>query len=64
MAVACDLIVIGTAKLEMIEVTKARKWYPQDDNEADACLFLDFALSEFNGCNNGRFQKIDRMEKG
>ena len=36
-------------KLEMIEAAKARGWDPVDDNEADACSLLDYALNELNG---------------
>jgi hypothetical protein len=30
----------------MIKAAKARGWTPVDDNEADACLLLEFAMFE------------------
>jgi Holliday junction resolvasome RuvABC endonuclease subunit len=33
-------------KDQMIEAAKARGWNPQDDNEADACLILEYGLNE------------------
>jgi Holliday junction resolvasome RuvABC endonuclease subunit len=35
-------------KSQMIKAAKARGWNPQDDNEADACLILEYALCELN----------------
>jgi hypothetical protein len=32
----------------MIEAAKARGWDAVDDNEADACSLLDYALNELN----------------
>lgn len=34
------------SKTDMIEAAKARGWNPQDDNEADAQLLLEYGLSE------------------
>ena len=39
-------------KSEMIEAAKARGWTPVDDNEADACLLLEYAQSELTGDAN------------
>jgi hypothetical protein len=36
-------------KQDMIAAAKARGWHPVDDNEADAQLLLDYALSEIGG---------------
>jgi hypothetical protein len=32
----------------MIKAAMERGWNPQDDNEADACLLLEYALAELN----------------
>lgn len=34
------------SKTDMIEAAKARGWNPQDDNEADAQLLLEYGLSD------------------
>jgi Holliday junction resolvasome RuvABC endonuclease subunit len=36
-------------KSDMIQAAIKRGWQPQDDNEADAQLLLDYALSELDG---------------
>ena len=36
-------------KQDMIEAARTRGWQPVDDNEADAQLLLDYALSELGG---------------
>ena len=36
-------------KLDMIRAAEARGWDPQDDNEADAALLLEYAFNEL-GC--------------
>ena len=33
-------------KDDMVQAAKARGWSPQDDNEADAQLLLDYAILE------------------
>ena len=37
------------SKVEMIEAAKACGWDPVDDNEADACMLLEYAQSELIG---------------
>ena len=39
-------------KADMIEAAKARGWAPQDDNEADAALLLEYTLFELMGASN------------
>jgi Holliday junction resolvasome RuvABC endonuclease subunit len=36
------------SKQDMIKAAEERGWTPQDDNEADACLLLEYALVELN----------------
>jgi hypothetical protein len=36
------------SKQEMIKAAEQRGWNPQDDNEADACLLLEYALFDLN----------------
>jgi hypothetical protein len=36
------------SKQGMIKAAKERGWNPEDDNEADACLLLEYALVELN----------------
>jgi hypothetical protein len=36
----------------MIEAARARGWNPQDDNEADASLLLEYVLNELLGVTN------------
>ncbi len=36
------------SKQDMIKAAEKRGWNPQDDNEADACLLLEYALAELN----------------
>jgi Holliday junction resolvasome RuvABC endonuclease subunit len=36
------------SKQDMVKTAKERGWNPQDDNEADACLLLEYALAELN----------------
>lgn len=36
------------SKADMIQAAKTRGWSPVDDNEADAALLLEYALSELN----------------
>jgi len=37
------------SKAEMIQAAREKSWNVQDDNEADAVLLLEYALSELNG---------------
>ncbi len=44
----------GNASKEMmIEAARVRGWQPQDDNEADAELLLDYAISTLTGGTHG-----------
>jgi len=36
-------------KKDMVQAAQKRGWNPQDHNEADAALLLEYALNEFNG---------------
>jgi Holliday junction resolvasome RuvABC endonuclease subunit len=36
------------SKTDMIEAAEQRGWNPQDDNEADACMLLEYALFDLN----------------
>jgi hypothetical protein len=42
-----ELMSVHTATF-MIKAAKERGWNPEDDNEADACLLLEYALVELN----------------
>jgi len=37
------------SKTDMISAAKAKGWNPEDDNEADAAMLLEYALSELRG---------------
>jgi len=38
-----------SSKKDMVQAAMARGWEPQDDNEADAQLLLEYALEELGG---------------
>jgi hypothetical protein len=40
-------------KQEMIKAAKERGWNLEDDNEADACLLLEYAMNELGVSNFG-----------